>query len=127
MNELELSRAWLDAKAAEHAAKSRRIEIEESLIARLGARSEGAKTHDLGEVRVVVTGIITRTLDKEIWEAIKDKLPPEIRPVTYEPKLDITGVKWLQEHQPNNYKILAQDLTVKPGKTSVKVVPVNKS
>jgi len=127
MNELELSRAWLDAKVAEDAAKSRRIKIEESLIARLGARSEGAKTHDLGEFKVTLTGVINRTLDKDVWEKIKDKLPPEIRPVTYEPKLDVAGVKWLQEHQPNNYKILAQALTVKPGKTSVKVVPVNKS
>lgn len=126
MNKLELSRAWLEAKAAEEAAKTWRIEIEEALIAMLGARVEGAQTHDLGDFKVTITGVVNRTLDKEVWESIKDKLPPEIRPVTYEPKLDVTGVKWLQEHQPEDHKILAQALTVKPGKTSVKVVPVTK-
>lgn len=122
----ELSRAWLEAKAAEEAAKDRRIEIEEALIKRLGAKPEGAQTHDLGEFKVTVTGVLNRALNKEIWETIKDRLPPEIRPVTYEPKLDVVGVKWLQEHQLDDYRILAQALTVKPGKTSVKVVPVNK-
>jgi len=123
---VELSRAWLEAKAAEDAAKARRIEIEEALAAKLGVKTEGAQTHDLGEFKVTITGVLNRTLDKEVWESIKDKLPPDIRPVTYEPNLDVVGVKWLQEHQPGEYKILAQALTVKPGKTSVKVVPVNK-
>lgn len=124
---IELSRAWLESKAAEEAAKTHRIEIEEALIVKLGAKPEGARTHDLGEFKVTITGVINRTLDDEVWESIKDKLPPEVRPVTYEPKLDVTGVKWLQEHQPEDYKILSQALTVKPGKTSVKVVQVTKT
>ena len=104
------------------------MEIEEAIIARLGARAEGAQTHDVGGVyKVVITGVVSRTLDKGVWESIKDKLPPEARPVTYEPKLDITGVKWLQEHQAEYYKIIAQAITVKPGKTSIKVTLVNKS
>lgn len=124
---IELSRAWLAAKSAEDTAKAKRIEIEESLAAQLGVKVEGAQTHDLGEFKVTLTGVINRTLDKEVWELIKDKLSPEIRPVKYEPKLDVTGIKWLQEHQPNEYKIFAQALTIKPGKTSVKVTPINKS
>jgi hypothetical protein len=123
----DLCRDWLDSNAAEDAAKTRRIEIENALIAQLGAKSEGSKTHDLGEFKVTITGVVNRTLDKEIWETIKDKLPQEVRPVTYEPKLDITGVKWLQEHQPEDYRILAQAMIVRPGKVGVKVVQINKS
>ena len=122
---IELSRAWLEVKSAEDAAKASLIEIEEALAAQLGVKTEGAQTHDIGEFKVTLTGVLNRTLDKEVWESIKDKLPPEIRPVTYEPKLDVVGVKWLQEHQPKVYTILSQALTVKPGKTAVKVVPVN--
>ena len=128
MNEtssIDLSRAWLEAKAAEEAAKAQRIEIEEALIKQLGVRAEGAKTHDLGEFKVVITGIMNRSLNKEVWESIKDKLPLEIRPVTYEPKLDVAGVKWLREHQPEQYKILAPALTVRPGKAGVKIVQVS--
>jgi len=41
---IEFSHAWLEAKAAEEAANKCRIEIEEALIAQLGARTEGAQT-----------------------------------------------------------------------------------
>ena len=123
---VELSRAWLESKAAEEAAKTRRSEIEDALAAQLGVKTEGAQTHNLGEFKVTICGNVIRSLNKEVWETIKDRLPPELRPVTYEPKLDITGVKWLQEHQPEEYRLLAQALTVKPGKTRVLVVPVNK-
>lgn len=124
---IELCRAWLEVKAAEEAARERRIVLEEDLIKQLGVKPEGSKTYDLGEFKVTLTGNVIRTLDKEVWESIKDKLPPEVRPVTYEPKIDIVGTKWLQANQPENYKILARALIVKPGKTSVKVVQVTKT
>lgn len=126
MDAEQLSNAWLDAKAAEDEAKARRIEIEEALVARLGKREEGAQTHDLGGYKVTITGVINRSLDKKTWERIKDRIPEDRRPVTYVPKLDVAGVKWLQENNPSIYKLVAQAITVKPGKTSVKVVPVNK-
>jgi hypothetical protein len=124
---IELSRDWLEAKTEEEEARDRRVAVEEELIKQLGVKAEGSKTHDLGEFKVTVTGVISRTLDKEVWESIKDKLPPEIRPVTYEPKLDVTGVKWLQEHQPEDYKILARALVIKPGKVGVKVIQITKT
>ena len=124
LSPIELSRAWLKAKSDEEAARDRRIAVEEELIKQLGVKPEGSKTHDLGEFKVTICGVVNRLLDKEIWESIKDKLPPEIRPVTYEPKLDIVGTKWLQANQPENYKILARALTIRPGKVGVKVVQV---
>jgi len=124
---IELSRAWLEAKSAEDAAKASRIEIEEALAAQLGVKTEGAQTHDLGEFKVTLTGVLNRTLDKDVWERIKDQLPPEIRPVTYEPKLDVVGVKWLQANRPETYKILSEALTIKPGKIGVKIIQVTKS
>ena len=126
LSPIELSRAWLKAKAEEETAKTRRIEIEETLIVQLGVKTEGAQTHDLGEFKVTLTGNVLYTLNKEIWETIKDKLPPEIHPVTYEPTLDVPGIKWLQENDLNNYRILMQALTVKPGKTYVNVTVINK-
>ena len=50
------------------------------------------------------------------------KVPPALRPVKMEPKLDETGVKWLQTNRPDLYAIMSKCLTVKPGKTGVKVV-----
>ena len=123
----QLSQAWLDAKAAEDAARTQRVGIEEAIIARLGSREEGAQTHDLGDFKATITGVVNRTLDKQTWESIKERIPTDLRPVKYEPKLDVVGVKWLRDNNPSIYKLVAKAITVKPGKTSVKVIPVNKS
>ena len=126
MDAEQLSNAWLDAKAAEDAAKARRIEIEEALVARLGKREEGAQTHDLDGFKVTITGVINRSLDKKAWERIKERIPEDRRPVTYVPKLDVAGVKWLHANDPATYRIVAQALVVKPGKTNVKVTVIGK-
>ena len=122
----QLGQAWLNAKTAEDAARKHRIEIEESITAQLGAREEGAQTHDLGTHKITVTGVVNRTLDKQAWESIKERIPADLRPVTYEPKLDAAGVKWLQTNDLATYRILAQALMIKPGKTNVKVTEINK-
>ena len=124
LNTQQLSQAWLEAKVDEDALKARRIEIEEAIVAQLGKREEGSKTHDLDTHKVIITGVINRTLDKEIWESIKDRIPEELRPVTYEPKLDAAGVKWLQANDPDTYRLVAKALTIKPDKTNVKVTTI---
>ena len=120
----KLSQDWLEAKAAEDEAKTRRIKIEESFIAQLGKRDEGSKTHDLSTHKVTITGVINRTLDKEVWESIKEQIPEKLRPVTYEPKLDAAGVKWLKANDPDTYRLVAKALTIKPGKTNIKVIAI---
>ncbi len=122
----QLSQDWLEAKAAEDASKARRVEIEKAIVSRLGKREEGSKTHNIGTHKVTVTGVINRTLDKGVWESIKDQIPEKLRPVTYVPKLDTTGVKWLQTNDPDIYRLVAKALTIKPGKTNVKVIAINK-
>lgn len=126
MNAEQLSKAWLEAKADEDASKARRVKIEEAIVSQLGKREEGSKTHGLGTHKVTITGVINRTLDKEVWESIKDQIPEELRPVTYEPKLDVTGVKWLQKNDPDTYRLVAKALTIKPGKTNIKVIAIDK-
>ncbi len=119
----ELCREWLNAKRLEDDAKQKRIEAEEALITLLGARDEGAQTHDVGQFKVTVTGVINRKLDAETYFGqVEAQLPEDLRPVRMEPKLDETGVKWLQSNRPDLYAIMARALTVKPGKTGVKVV-----
>ena len=124
LNAQQLSQAWLKAKAAEDEVKERRIKIEESIIVQLGKREEGSKTHDLGTHKVTITGVVNRALDTDIWESIKEQIPEELRPVTYEPKLDAAGVKWLQANDPDTYRLVTKALTIKPGKTNIKVIAI---
>ncbi|RLE37774.1 hypothetical protein DRJ17_05865, partial [Candidatus Woesearchaeota archaeon] len=117
---------WLEAKAAEDAARRHRIEIEESITAELGVREEGAQTYDLGTRKITVTAVVNRTLDRQAWESVEGRIPEDLRPVKYEPKLDVAGVKWLHANDPATYRIVARALVVKPGKTNVKVTVIDK-
>ncbi|MDP8228355.1 MAG: hypothetical protein P9M15_02755 [Candidatus Electryoneaceae bacterium] len=122
----KFSQDWLEAKAEEDAAKARRIEIEEAVVRCLGKREEGSKTHDLGTHKVTITGVVNRTLDKEVWESIKDQISESLSPVTYVPKLDVKGIRWLQTNDPDTYRLVAKALTIKPGKTNIKVIVTEK-
>ena len=114
---------WLQARGAEEKCKAWRIAVEEALDKALGHKAEGAKTHKVGYYSVTLTGVLNRKLDKEKWEAIKAKVPEELRAVVkYEPKLDEKGAKWIQEERPDVWRVVAQAVTTTPGKTGVKVV-----
>jgi hypothetical protein len=113
---------WLKAKRAENTANAERIAIEDQIVALTGKRDEGAKTVDATGFKITVTGKISRKMDWTAWEAVKDQIPVDLRPVKMKPELDEKGVKWLAENNPDIYKLLP--IEVKPAKTAVEVKPV---
>jgi hypothetical protein len=122
MSELQkLSAEWLKAKSAENTAKDARVAIEEQIIAITGNREDGQETHDDGDYKITIKGVLNRKLDVEKWNEIKNAIPTEFHPVEMKPSLVVKGVKWLEEHEPGYYNVLAQALEVAPGKTQVKV------
>lgn len=119
-----LAAEWLAHKEAENACNKARVAIEEAIIAKLGAKEQGAKTHDLEGFKVTVEGKLTWKLDEDKWSKIKDSVPEDRCPVSYieVAKLDEKGAKWLRENDKETWGKLAEAITVKPAKTSVKVV-----
>lgn len=120
----DLAAEWLEAKAAENAANKRRIEIEDAIVAITGKRQEGSETTPLENGwKVTVTGKITRKLDEEAWAQVKDSVPEDLRPVREVVKLelDTKGVRWLEENQPEVYRVVAQAITITPAKTAVEI------
>lgn len=109
------------AKKSEDASKAKRIGAEEALIAALGQRDEGSKTHTVDDWSVTITAKVNRTMDWKAWADVAASVPEQLRPVKMEPKLDLKGVKWLQENDKANYKIVASCLTSKPAKTAVTI------
>lgn len=120
MNIELLSAEWLAAKAAEAAVTKARIDVEEKLIAALGQKEEGAQTHNIGKYKIEITGKLSRKLDFDAWETIKSQFPENLRPIKIKEELDEKGVKYLQQNEPDLYKLLP--LEIKPAKTAVKVV-----
>ena len=118
----ELCHQWLQAKGAETKAAETRKEIEEKIILITGHREEGSATVKHGAFSIETKGTLLRSMDWDAWKTAQTGIPPELHPVKLKPELDLAGVKWLQENRPDIYAQLP--LTVKPGKTGVKVTQV---
>jgi len=118
--ELEIAEDLFKAKQAEKQAERDRIALEEELVAVLGKRDEGSKTHTVGGYKVTITGRISRKIDWEKFDKVSSKIPENLWPVKR--TLDETGVKYLANNEPQLYKILAPALTVEPAKTTVQIV-----
>ena len=110
---------WATAKAAEQAANAARVAVEAKILAETGKKDEGSKTIELDRFKVTVTGKVTRKMDWDQWEKVKDQIPELMRPVKSKLELDEKGVKYLQLNEPAVYALLP--ITVTPAKTAVAV------
>ena len=116
-----LAEQWRQAKMTEEGAKEERIDIENRIIALTGHKDEGSQTVKAGDHKIVVTGKINRTLDRAAWEQIAGEVPEALRPVEYAPRLDTKGLRYIQNNEPDIYRLVCQAVTAKPGKTAVEV------
>ena len=120
--ETEIADELFQAKAEEDKAKAKRIELEEELIGLVGQKQEGSKTHTIGEYKITITGVLKRKIDWDMFDAaIAAKIPESLQPVKIKRELDETGVKFLENNEPQIYKVLLPALTIEPGKTNVKI------
>lgn len=120
--ETEIAQDLFDARQVEREANERRVELEEELIALVGAREEGSKTHTIGDFKITITGKLNRKIDWEIFDdSIASHIPESLQPVKIKRELDETGVKYLANNEPQLYKLLSKALTIKPAKTAVTI------
>ena len=115
-----LAQDWLDAKAEENAARAKRIEIEEELLAILPCREEGSQTIKLENgMRVVTEGRLTRSIDAKALADDWNDLPALIQGTFHwKPDLKITCFKSLED---DHKALIAKYVTTKPAKAGVKV------
>lgn len=116
-----LAEEWLALKKAEAQAAAKRKKIEDQLIAALGAKEEGAQTHEVGPYKVTVTGKLTRSMDAVAWDSVKGRIPESMWPVKTSVSVDSPGVKYLQNNEPDMWKAISIAFETKPAKTAVTV------
>jgi hypothetical protein len=123
----ELAGRLDDLKAKEKAAKEKRIEAEEDLIAATKfSKEEGSETFEGGAYKVTVTAKINRKLDADIYSSMEEAIPENLRPVEWKPSLDLAGYRWLQDNEPKIFRMIAKAVTEKPGKPAVTLKRVEK-
>lgn len=117
-----LAAAWLQAKADEDAAKTRRYKIEKKIVAAVPVKDEGTSNTDLGALRVSVTTKLTRSVDTEALQGAWASLQPTVQKAfNWKADLSVSALKRLDEQE------AAQALryvTTKPAKPAVKVEPI---
>lgn len=124
MNNIDQLAASLEAaKIAESKATASRIDAENALLQVIDSKIEGTVTARGHSYRVTATFGITRNIDAVALESIRDSIPAALleRAVRYKPDLLLTGMRYLQNNEPETYSVLAQAITAKPAKPSVRV------
>lgn len=115
-----LATLWLVAKAKEDAANKEKIGLEAEIVALTGAKTEGSQTHNADNLKIVVTGKLTRKMDWAKWNGdVATTIPQQLHPVKLKQELDEKGVRYLEQHEPAIYALLP--ITVTPAKTAVAV------
>jgi hypothetical protein len=112
---------WLRAKKEEAEANKRRIAIEAQMLALIEAKPEGAATVEAGMFKVTAEFKLSRSIDWDKWDAIRERIPERLRPVKWKRELDATGCKYLENNEPEIYALIAPCITVKPAKTGITV------
>jgi hypothetical protein len=115
---------YIAAKRDEDAAKARRLEAEDRILALLPPKEEGSQTVGVGGYKVTLTGKLSYKCDDPRVLAefcASHGWSPSMVPVKTEIKLDETGAKYLRHNEPEAWRSIAQFITVQPAKTAIKV------
>lgn len=124
MSDIDTLAAQLQAdKVAEAEATARRIETERLLIDACGVREEGDQRTMGREWKVTTTGVLNRKFDAAALESLRTRIPPALfeQCVRYKPEPVKAGLAYLWNNEPDAYAVIAEALTVTPGKPGVRV------
>ena len=118
----QLSQEWLEAKHAEVQALEKRREIEEEILSMIQTRDEGTTSETMGSLKLSITFKMDRKVDANGVQEAWNMLPPLVQEAfIWKPDLVLRHARAIESANPEAYKILAQFITVKPARPSVKV------
>lgn len=79
------------------------------------------KTFESGDFKVKVKKPVNYSLDISVWESIRSKVAPELRPVKSNVELDVRAYRGLQVANKEVFEIVSDAVSFKDGKINVKV------
>ena len=110
------------AKQAEQQAKDHRLTIEQQLCEFVGVKEEGSYSVKGDYYKVTTVSGFTRKVDEKKWQALKQRLPANIAEKVVRTKLEVDTrqLNSLRGLDPAHYNLVAEAITTKPKKVSVK-------
>ena len=110
------------AKQKEHQAREQRMTVEQQLCELVGTKEDGSYSVKGDYYKITTVAGLSRTVDAEKWAIIQRQLPAEITRLVIRSKLEVDTrqLKSLQQLNPAHYQLVAQAITTKPKKVSVK-------
>jgi len=98
-------------------------EAHSNLVALMPSKEEGAVNMTGESYKVSITYGMNRTVDAAALSAIKDSVPVALfeQAIAYKPSIVLAGLRYLQSNEPGVYAALAQAITARPAKPSVKI------
>jgi hypothetical protein len=110
------------AKFAEAKATAERIRAENQLVELIPAKTEGSVSMKGADYKVSITYAMNRTVDAPALAAIWSDLSEGMRRVfPIKHGLDTKELRHWQNNEPESYALIAQVITSKPAKPSVKI------
>ena len=119
-----LAAKYYTAKAIESQAADERRSLGIQIAALLNHQSESSKTYHTDGWKITAKAPMNRSMDWNAWETVKERIPVDLWPVETKTVLSETGVKWLQNNEPEIYRVLASALTTKLAAVSITVSPI---
>lgn len=100
-----------------------RIDAECAVLAHSETRVEGSVSVRGQDWKSTVVYGVNRTIDEPALASVRDGVPPLIfdQVIKYKPVLDLAGLRYIQNNEPEYYAVFAQAITAKPAKPSVRV------
>ena len=118
----EMAELWCQTKADEDRHRSDRIALEELILQITDAKMEGSETTKTQHYKITTTGRLTRSVDWDKYHAdVQSRIPENLRPVKIKETLDVSGVKYLEENEPEIFRIFAECLETKHGKVGFRI------
>lgn len=118
-----LIEAYNQQKAILDAAKAKFAAIEEELIEEIGYKPEGSFTAHIDGFKITTTGRMSRRIDEKKWAELAEYIPAPLANRLIKTKLDINlrELRYIEQNEPELYKVVASAVTTRPGKPSIKV------
>lgn len=113
----KLIQKFIVAKENEVIATVARIALGDEVARELGYPTEGSKTHEVGNYKVTVKGVMNRKANLDAIDGLGLVNPP----IKTKRELDVVGLRWYQDNEPETYKRIAEHITATPGRVQVEV------
>ena len=99
------------------------LNAEQTIIALAGVKDEGTTTQSGKYFKIKTVGKVTRRIDFDALDLLKQKMPEAIlsKVFAYKPTIDVKALRHIELNEPEYYNEISRAVIAKPAKVAVLV------